>query len=91
MKNDRAATFADRVLRQEAKTNLPRFGTWRSFHAVFIESFCPENEATYSLLQLKSEHYVQGQRTIKAYIDGFEQLVDLSGYTEALVVVLKFR
>ena len=50
MKNDRAATFADRVLRQEAKTNLPRFGTWRSFRAVFIKSFCPENEVTYSLL-----------------------------------------
>ena len=50
MKNDRAATFADRVLRQEAKTNLPRFGTWRNFRAVFIKSFCPENEATYSLL-----------------------------------------
>jgi len=91
MKNDRAATFADRVLRQEAKTNLPRFGTWRSFRAVFIESFCPENEATYSLLRLESERYFQGRRTVEAYIDEFEQLVDLSGYTEALVVVLKFR
>jgi hypothetical protein len=91
MKSDRAATFADRVLRQEAKTNLPRFGTWRGFRAVFIDSFCPENEATYSLLRLESERYFQGRRTVEAYIDEFEQLVDLSGYTEALVVVLKFR
>lgn len=91
MKIDRAATFADRVLRSEAKTNLPRYAAWSIFRAIFVETFCPENEATYSLMRLESDRYFQGRRTVESYIDEFETLVDLSGYTEALVVVLKFR
>jgi hypothetical protein len=91
MKADRAATFADRALRNEAKSGNFRYTDWRLFRAVFVENFCPENEATNALMRLESDRYFQGRRTVEAYIDEFETLIDLSGYTEALVIVLKFR
>jgi hypothetical protein len=91
MKADRAATFADRALRHEAKFGQYRYSVWSLFRAVFVENFCPENEATTALMRLESDRYFQGRRTVEAYIDEFETLVDLSGYTEALVIVLKFR
>jgi hypothetical protein len=91
MKADRAATFADRALRHEAKTGKYRYTVWSLFRAVFVENFCPENEATTALMRLESDRYFQGRRTVEAYIDEFETLVDLSGYTEQIVIVLKFR
>jgi hypothetical protein len=91
MKSDRAATFADRALREQARTGKYRYSVWSIFRAVFVENFCPENEATTSLMRLESDRYFQGRKTVEEYIDEFETLVDLSGYTEALVIVLKFR
>jgi hypothetical protein len=53
-------------------------------------TFCPENEATTALMQLKSDHYFQGKWNIEAYVNEFKDLVDLSGYTDPIAVVLKF-
>jgi hypothetical protein len=53
-------------------------------------TFCPENEATSALMHLKSDRYFQGQRNVEAYIDEFKDLVDMSGYTDPIAIVLKF-
>jgi hypothetical protein len=53
--------------------------------------FCPENEAMSVLMRLESDHYFQGQRDVEAYIDEFKDLVDMSGYTDPIAIVLKFR
>jgi hypothetical protein len=56
-----------------------------------MSTFCPENEATSTLMRLKSDHYFQGQRNVEVYIDEFKDLIDMSGYTDPITIVLKFR
>jgi hypothetical protein len=67
------------------------FASWREFTEEFMVTFCPENEATTALMRLESDRYFQAKRNIEAYIDEFKDLVDLSGYTDPIAIVLKFR
>src|SRR3981189_843392 len=45
-KSSRAATFADRTLRAEAKAGGPSYATWADFEAEVRATFCLENAAT---------------------------------------------
>jgi hypothetical protein len=67
------------------------FADWTNFTSEFRSTFRPENEATSVLMHLESDRYFQGQRDIEAYIDKFRDLVDMSGYTDPIAIVLKFR
>jgi Retrotransposon gag protein len=91
MKSGCAATFADRVLRHETRSVTPRFASWVPFRAAFVDSFCPENESTFALMRLESDCYFQSKRSVDAYVDEFEDLIDLSGYSDPLAIVIKFR
>jgi hypothetical protein len=55
-----------------------------------MAAFCPENEATTAVMRLESDQYFQGKWNVEAYIDEFKDLVDLSGYTDPIAIVLKF-
>jgi hypothetical protein len=57
----------------------------------FALMFCPENEATRVLMWLKSDCYIQGKWNVEAYIDKFKDLINLSGYTNPIIIVLKFH
>jgi hypothetical protein len=65
------------------------FMSWNEFKEEFMLAFCPENEATTVLMWLKSNHYFQGKQIMEAYIDVFKDLVDLSDYTNPIVIVVK--
>jgi hypothetical protein len=67
------------------------FASWHDFTEEFVTTFCPENEATTALMRLESDRYYQGKRNVEAYINEFKDLVDLSGYTDPITIVLKFR
>jgi hypothetical protein len=67
------------------------FTSWTEFTDEFESIFCPENEATTALMTLESNRYFQGKRNVDAYTDEFRELVALSGYTDPIAVVLKFR
>jgi hypothetical protein len=67
------------------------FASWHDFTEEFVATFCPENEATTALMRLESDWYYQGKWNVEAYIDEFKDLVDLSGYTDPIAIVLKFR
>jgi hypothetical protein len=67
------------------------FADWTDFTSEFRSTFCPENEATSALMRLESDRYFQGQQNVEAYIDEFKDLVDMSGYTDPIAIVLKFR
>jgi hypothetical protein len=67
------------------------FASWDEFRDEFTAVFCPENEATTVLMRLESDRYFQGRRNVEAYIDEFKDLVDLSGYTDPIAIVLKFH
>jgi hypothetical protein len=41
-------------------------------------------------MRLESDRYFQGKLNVEAYIDKFKDLVDLSGYTDPIAIVLKF-
>ena len=43
------------------------------------------------LMRLESEQYFQGRRNVDNYIDEFRDLIDQSGYTDPIAIVLKFR
>jgi hypothetical protein len=66
------------------------FADWTDFTAEFRSTFCPENEATSALMHLESDRYFQGQQNVEAYIDEFRDLVNMSGYTDPIAIVLKF-
>jgi hypothetical protein len=67
------------------------FASWSDFTEEFVLMFCPENEATTALMRLESDRYFQGRWNIEVYINGFKDLIDLSGYTDPIAIVLKFR
>jgi hypothetical protein len=89
-KGGRAANFAERVIQQEMRTGKMCFTSWEEFREEFMAVFCPENEATTVLMWLESDRYLQGKWNVEAYIDEFKDLVDLSGYTDPITIVLKF-
>jgi hypothetical protein len=66
------------------------FASWSDFTEEFASMFCPENEATTALMRLESDCYFQAKRNVEAYINEFKDLVDLSGYTDPIAIVLKF-
>jgi hypothetical protein len=90
-KGRRAATFAECIIWQEMRTGKMCFTSWDKFREEFMAVFCPENEATTALMRLESDCYFQGKQNVEAYIDKFKDLVDLSGYTDPIAIVLKFR
>jgi hypothetical protein len=90
-KGRRAASFAERIIRQEMQTGKMCFASWDEFREEFVSTFCPENKATTALMRLESDRYFQGKQNVEAYIDEFKDLVDLSGYTDRIAIVLKFR
>jgi hypothetical protein len=89
-KSGHVATFAERTVRQEMRTGVMAFADWMDFTLEFMSTFCPENEATSALMRLESDHHFQDQRNVEAYIDEFRDLVDMSGYTDPIAIVLKF-
>ena len=58
---------------------------------MFIERFCPVNEAWSAIMRLESQEYHQGSQDVDSYIDKFEDLIEISGYTDPILIVLKFR
>jgi hypothetical protein len=67
------------------------FTPWDEFREEFTAVFCPENEMTMALMRLESDRYFQAKQNVEAYIDEFENLIDLSSYTDPIAIILKFR
>jgi hypothetical protein len=90
-KSGRAATFAERIVRQEMRTGVMAFVDCTKFTSEFMSIFYTKNKAMSVLMCLESDHYFQGQRTVEVYIDEFKDLINMSGYTNLVTIVLKFR
>jgi hypothetical protein len=89
-KGRHAVSFTEHILQQESRSGKMCFASWSDFTEEFTLTFCPENEATTALMRLKSDHYFQAKQNVEVYIDKFKDLVDLSGYTYPIAIVLKF-
>jgi hypothetical protein len=66
------------------------FADWMDFTSEYRSAFCPENGTTSTLIHLESHRYLQGQRNVETYIDEFRDLIDMSGYTDPITIILKF-
>jgi hypothetical protein len=86
-----AASFAEHILQQKMQSGKMCFASWHDFTEEFVGTFCPENEATTVFMWLESDRYYQGKQNVEAYMDEFKDLIDLSGYTDPIAIVLKFR
>jgi hypothetical protein len=91
IKKDRAAIFANCTIWSKNRTGLPRFQTWESFYMTYVSLFCPINKSMMALMKLETEVYHQNKCDVDEYIDDFEELIDLLGYTDPLTIVIKFR
>ena len=90
-KSGRAAHFADRTLRSERTSGVPKFADWAAFVADFKVRFCESNEQVRALNQLEGDSWYQRASSIDDYIDKFEELVDLAGLVPDAGLVMKFR
>ena len=77
MKSDHTTTFADHSIWYETKHGALCYMTWEAFHELFIKTFCPENESTHALRCLESDCYFQSKQTVDAYVDKFEDFINM--------------
>lgn len=91
MKSGRAYAFTDRALRYEALAGCPCFPNWTTFRTEFVKEFLPKNEAQRAITCLETTAYYQGKHSVDEYIDKFKDLIDSSGYSDGLAIVIKFR
>jgi hypothetical protein len=84
-------TFAKHIVRQEMKTSKMVFTSRTEFTDKLTSIFCPENEATTMLMMLESDWYFQARQNVDIYTDEFRELIMLSGYTDPIAIILKFR
>jgi hypothetical protein len=89
-KGGRTASFAECILQQELRSGKMCFASWHDLTEEFAAMFCPENEATTALIWLESDCYYQGKWNMEAYIDEFKDLINLSRYTDPIMIILKF-
>ncbi|CAK5282257.1 unnamed protein product [Mycena citricolor] len=87
MSKDSAASWSERM----SEHPLFPFPTWSSFVMEFKLRFVKENEQDHALAKLETHSYYIGSRNVFKYMDKFDDLMDLAGYTDNLVKVTKYR
>ena len=68
-KLDRAACFANKVLRSKSKGKGHYFRNWAAFEKAFLDQFCPKNEQLTALTKLEGTSWYQGKDPVDDYID----------------------
>jgi hypothetical protein len=58
---------------------------------MFTAKFCPKNETQMALAKLETSSYFQGCHTVDKYINNFQDLIDHTGYTKGLAIMIKFQ
>ena len=90
LKSGWAACFANRVL-QTWNRDKPYYWDWDDFESDFTEQFCPKNEQLSALIKLEGSSWYQGNDLVEDYIDRFQELIDISEYSDNKTIVIKFR
>lgn len=91
MKQGWASLFANRTLRYQVKHNVLPYADWAAFRSEFTDAFCLRNEGQNALTRLETEDFHQGCRSVDEYTDEFRDLIELAGYTDGLVIVMKYH
>ena len=88
-KSDRAARFANKILRSE-RAGHPHYSDWKAFETDFVDHFTPKNEQLSALTRLEGAGWYQGKDSVEEYIDRFTELIDLAEYHDNKMIVIKF-
>ena len=94
MKSGQAAKWTACIFRwKELSENegCPKFLDWEDFWNKFKKEFTPAHADSLAINRLESMAYYQKGRSLDDYIDGFQDLVTDSGYTDPKTIVVKFR
>ena len=89
-KSGRVAHLTDQVL-QMLNKDKPYYQDWDDFWLDFTEQFCPRNEQLSALTKLEGTSGYQGKDSVEDYIDRFQELIDISGYSNSKTIVIKFQ
>ncbi|CAK5270684.1 unnamed protein product [Mycena citricolor] len=87
MSKDSAASWSERM----SKCTPFPFPTWAVFVTEFKLRFVEENEQDHALARLETHQYYMGSRDVFKYMDEYDDLLNLAGYTDNLVKVTKYR
>ena len=63
---------------------------WDDFHLDFTEQFCPKKKQLSALTKLEGTSWYQGKDSVEDYIDRFQELIDISRFSDNKTVVIKF-
>lgn len=92
MKSGRAAKWADSIFRWEERNPTDtKFLDWSDFVDAFRTHFFPVDSEASAVNTLESTAYYQRARNVDDYLDEFRTLIMDSGYSDAKVIVVKFR
>ena len=61
------------------------------FAEEFSKHFCPRDEQLSAITKLEGTSWYQGKGLVKDYIDQFQELIEVSEYSDAKTIVVKFR
>ena len=82
---------AHRWAQRQYQFNTFPFALWDEFVTEFSARFVEQNEAEHAVQKLEGTGYHMGKKDIWKYTDDFEDIYDLSGYTDSLLKVIKYR
>ena len=94
MKSGQAEKWTARIFRwKELSENegCPKFLDWEDFWNKFKKKFTPAHADSLAINRLESTAYYQKGHSLDDYIDGFQDLVRDSGYTDPKTIVVEFH
>ena len=92
MKSGWAAKWAACIFKwEEENAGDSRLLDWDNFKSEFHKEFCPASSEATAINKLESTTYYQTTWSVDNYLDKFLDLVVESGYTDPMVLVVKFR
>ena len=94
MKSGQAAKWTAHIFRwKELSENegCPKFLDWEDFWNKFKKKFTPAHADSLAINRLESTAYYQKGHSLDDYIDGFQDLVRDSGYTDPKTIVVEFH
>jgi len=66
------------------------YSDWDAFKEDFVKHFCPKDEQLLAITKLEGTSWYQGKDSVKDYIDCFQELIDVSEYSDDKTIVIKF-
>jgi len=88
-KMDHAAHFAEKVICSWRKGKT-YYLDWDMFKEDFVKHFFLKDKQLLAITKLEGTTWYQGKDSVEDYIDCFQELIDISEYSNDKPIVIKF-